>query len=628
MARNDLCLGRTPQATQTNPHGTHNMTARTPILGAAILLTLGCTQLVTPPEPTPAPVVLGDLTPLVPIAAAQPTKGSAEGTSPVATNPGPSDHTMFGGTLSRNMINLKDKVAKFPKAGPKWDEDEEVKKWTAEWVLWSAELGSRAYGGPTVAGGKVYVGTNNERPRNKRDAIKDKEGVDQPIDKGVLMTFEERTGKFLWQSIHDKLPNGNVTDWPKEGLCSAPTVEGDYVYYVSNRCTIVCADVNGFANGNDGVQTEKYKDKSDVDIIWEYDLIKSQDVFPHNMSAGCPLIVGDIIYCVTANGVDENHINLPSPLAPSFVAINKKTGALAWKSNLPGKNIMHGQWSNPVYGEIDGVKQVIFPGGDGWLYGFTPDKGEMLWKFDANPKWAVYDLGGLGDRNDFIGTPVVHDNKVYIGVGQDPEHSSGIANFYCFAPTKKGDISKYLEGEKKKNEEGKDVVTEKPNPNSCEIWRYGWDEKRKFPPRDFKFGRTMSTACIVDGIVYISELHGYIHCLDAKTGEFYWQYDTKSSIWGSPYLVDGKVFLATESGDVFVFKHVAKPVKIDGVEAAKDAPDMKAARAIQKAEKAKVEKEYLLAKIEFPCAIRSTPIVANGVLYVMTENTLYAIKTK
>ena len=96
----------------------------------------------------------------------------------------------------------------------------------------------------------------------------------------------------------------------------------------------------------------------------------------------------------------------------------------------------------------------------------------------------------------------------------------------------------------------------------------------------------MSTACIVDDIVYISELHGFLHCLDAKTGKHYWQYDTKASIWGSPYYVDGKVFLGTDSGDLFVFKHEKKPKKIDEVEAAKDAPDMKAARAIQKSQAA------------------------------------------
>jgi len=613
------------------------MTSRNVLFAVPALLVVGAAIVVAVARSTPTPAPAAVVAPAVPVDdqpavvplpanvtvrfAQQPPAGSGE-----------TDHTMFGGTLARNMVNLKDKVTKYPKEAPDWPNatEEEKKKWLDAWVIWKADLGSRAYGGPTIAGGKIVVGTNNENPRNPRDTQKGADGVVEKLDKGVLMCFDEKTGKFLWQHVNDKLPNLNVTDWPKEGLCSTPTVEGDRVYYVSNRCTITCADANGRANGVQGIKT-KYTDATDADIIWEYDMIKNQDVFPHNMSAGCPLIVGDLLFTVTANGVDESHINLPSPLAPSFVALDKKTGKLVWKSNLPGKNIMHGQWSNPCYGEINGVKQVIFPGGDGWLRGFVPETGELLWSFDCNPKDTVYELGGTGNRNDFIGTPVIYDNKVYIGVGQDPEHSTGIANFYCFSPTKKGDISKFLETkEKVKDEDGKEKekIGEKPNPNSCEVWRYGWTETRKWAPRDFKFGRTMSTACIVDDILYISELHGHIHCLDCKTGELFWQYDTKASIWGSPYFVDGKIFLATDSGDMWIFKHDKKPKKIDGVEAAKDAPDMKAARAIQKAKKAEVEKEYVLAKVEFPAAIRSTPIVANGVLFVMTENTLFAIKTK
>ena len=396
------------------------------------------------PEATPVttPVAVAPVTPWPSVStpAAQPKA------DPAPSGSGESDHYMFGGSPTRNMVNLKDKVAKFPTEGPKWDDEEDAKKWTAEWVLWKADLGSRAYGGPTIAGGRVYVGTNNENPRNPRDTKKGEDDEIEKLDKGVLMVFAEKDGHFLWQHVNDKLPNLNVTDWPKEGLCATPTVEGDRVYYVSNRCTITCANVEGRANGVKGIKT-KYETPTDADIIWEYDLIKNEGVFPHNMSAGCPLIVGDLLYTVTANGVDESHINLPSPTAPSFIALEKKTGKLKWKSNLPGKNIMHGQWSNPAYAEIDGVKQVIFPGGDGWLYSFVPETGELIWKFDANPKDTVYELGGTGNRSDFIGTPVIYDEKIYIGVGQDPEHSTGIANFYCIAPkkTSKGDISKFLE---------------------------------------------------------------------------------------------------------------------------------------------------------------------------------------
>src|SRR6478736_4371175 len=76
------------------------------------------------------------------------------------TKAGADDHTMFGGTPARNMVNLNAKHVpdKFNSEGPD--------------VLWKVALGSRAYGGPIIAGGKIFVGTNNEQPRNKRDIDK------------------------------------------------------------------------------------------------------------------------------------------------------------------------------------------------------------------------------------------------------------------------------------------------------------------------------------------------------------------------------------------------------------------------------------------------------------------------
>ncbi len=112
-------------------------------------------------------------------------------------------------------------------------------------------------------------------------------------------------------------------------------------------------------------------------------------------------------------------------------------------------NILHGQWSSPTYAVLGGVPQVMFAGGDGYLYSFlgkvTPGgKAEMLWKFDANPKESKYILGGRGTRNEIIATPVVYDDKVYLAVGQDPEHGEGPGHLWCIDPTKRGDVSSEL----------------------------------------------------------------------------------------------------------------------------------------------------------------------------------------
>jgi outer membrane protein assembly factor BamB len=559
------------------------------------------------------------------------------GAAPVPKRPPPPlSWPMNGGSVGRNMANVRDVLPKLPTAAPDWDDEGAVKRWEAEWVLWTAELGSRSYGGPVVAGGKVYVGTNNERPRNPRDRRIDAQGEVEKLDMGVLMCFDERTGKFLWQAVHDKLPNRNVTDWPKEGVCSTPTIVGDRVYYVSNRCTVVCLDANGFVDGNQGFQNEPYKDDTDADVIWEYDMIGELHVFPHNMSNCSPLVVEDRIFVCTSNGVDESHVNLPAPHAPSLICLDRHTGKLLWRDNSPGEDIMHAQWSSPAYAS-DPVPQVIQGQGDGWLRAFDPATGKLLWKFDCNRKGAVYELGGTGDKSDFIAMPVVYCGRVYIGPGQDPEHSTGIADLWCIDLTKAVELGARAPArdvspdllvrlEKPADPEERPKAVTKPNPASALAWNYGGEEKRRWAPRDFKFGRTMSTVAAVGDVVYAAELHGYLHCLNAKTGEHYWQYDTKASIWGSPYFVDGRVLVGTDAGDLFVFRHDPKPRVIDELNFAAD--NLAEAKRQRRERRDHVEKQYLLAKIELPAAIRTTPVVADGVLYVTTENTLYALGKK
>src|SRR4029077_7483832 len=119
--------------------------------------------------------------------------------------------------------------------------------------------------------GRIFVGTNNNNPRDKKIHG----------DKGVLMCFRESAGKFLWQAVFDKLEAGRVNDWPDEGICSTPFVEGKQLYFVSNRCEVVCATTEGLHDGvNKGVKDEKYKGAGNADIVWHFDMINKLDVFP------------------------------------------------------------------------------------------------------------------------------------------------------------------------------------------------------------------------------------------------------------------------------------------------------------------------------------------------------------
>ncbi len=454
-----------------------------------------------------------------------------------ASDTGSGDWPMWGGTPDRNMVsNMKGLPTK-------WDVAKKIN------IKWSAMLGSQSYGNPVIAGGQVYVGTNNEAPRDPK----------QTGDKGILMCFRESDGEFLWQQVNDKLPAGRVNDWPFQGVCCSPLIEGDKLYYVTNRCEVVCLDTQGFRDGdNDGpYKEEKLIGKNDADIIWKYDMMEEVGSQPHNM-ANCSVVAyGDLLFVCTSNGQDESHVNVPSPKAPAIIAINKKTGKKEWEDNSVEDRILHGQWSSPAVGMLGGVVQVVHPQGDGWVRSYEATTGKKLWEFDTNPKESVWPK----TRNEVISTPILWDGKVYVANGQDPEHGEGVGHLYCIDPTKRGDITK-----------------------TGVVWHYD------------KIRRSISTGAIADGLIYYADFSGFLHCLDAKTGKPLWVHDMLAAVWGSPLVVDGKVYLGDEDGDIVILQ-------------------------------AGKEKKQL-TEINMGSSVYSSPVPANGVLYIMNRNQLYAISEK
>ena len=429
---------------------------------------------------------------------------------------------MWGGTADRNMVSPMKGIP------TTWD----VK--TKKNIKWMVELGSQSYGNPVVAGGQVYVGTNNEAARDP--AVKG--------DKGVLMAFRESDGQFLWQDANDKLPSGRANDWPFQGVCSSPLVEGDRLYYVTNRCEIRCLDTHGDGNKH-------------AKLIWKFDMMEEVGSEPHNMSNSSPVSYGNLIYVSTANGQDESHVHIPSPKAPSIIAVNKNTGKLAWEDNSVGDRILHGQWSSAAVGKIGDVVQVVIGQGDGWVRGYEAESGKKLWEFDLNPKDSVWPK----TRNEVISTPVIYDNRVFIANGQDPEHGEGVGHLYAIDATKRGDITQ-----------------------TGRIWQYD------------KIRRSISTAAIYNGLLFYSDFSGFLHCLDVNTGKPYWTHDLLSAVWGSPMVINGKVYLGDEDGDVYV------------LEAAKE--------------------KKLISTINMGSSVYATVVPANGTLFVMNRNELWALSEK
>ena len=448
---------------------------------------------------------------------------------------GVTDWPMWGGSPDRNMVS---DATGMPTT---WD----VK--TGKNIKWVASLGSQSYGNPTVSDGVVLVGTNNEATRDPK----------QPGDRGVVMAFKEATGEFMWQATFEKLSSGRANDWPFQGIASSPLVLDGVAYFVSNRAVLMAVDVQGFHdNENDGpFKEEKLTGKGDPDILWTYDMMEEVGVFPHNLANSSPNYYQNLIYLSTGNGQDESHVNIPSPRAPAIIALDRTTGKLVWEDASPGDKILHGQWSTPSVGMIGGVMQVVHGQGDGWVRGYEALTGKKLWEFDSNPKDSLWPK----TRNELIATPVIYENVVYIANGQDPEHGEGVGHLYAIDATKRGDITK-----------------------SGMLWHYD------------KIRRSISTASIKDGLIYYPDFSGFLHCLDVKTGQPVWTHDMFAAMWSSTMVMDGKIYLGDEDGDVVV---------------------MQAGR-----------EKKILSEVNMESSVYSTAVTSNGVMFLMTRNQLWAIQ--
>ncbi len=182
---------------------------------------------------------------------------------------GPGDWPQWGGSRQRNNTPTGKNIPTHWDVGDNTWKEENLAKFNhklghkpkgSKNIKWAVKLGSEAYGNPVVANGRVFLGTNNGAAYLKR--------YPASIDLGVLLCFEEETGNFLWQHSNQKLPTGRVNDWPNQGVCSTPVVDGDRLWYVSNRGEVVCLDTEGFYDGeNDGSIQQDWVNLFNIDTF-------------------------------------------------------------------------------------------------------------------------------------------------------------------------------------------------------------------------------------------------------------------------------------------------------------------------------------------------------------------------
>jgi outer membrane protein assembly factor BamB len=511
---------------------------------------------------------------------------------------GAADWPQWGGTDHRNLVSDETGLPSSFVPGQKDPATGNIDLATTQNVKWGVRLGGIAYGNPTVAGGRVFVGTDgmtmDADPRFTR-----REG-------GMVKCFDEATGKLLWQlvtPIRTVLPKAAHFGHQQLGTCSSPTVDGDRVYVVSSAGEVLCLDVHGQADGNQGPFLDEARymvapgeapvqlQPTDADIIWRYDPLDELGVCPHDAASCSILIHGDVLYLSTSNGADGTHEKIAAPEAPAFIALDKRTGRLlATEDEHLSRRIFHAQWCSPSLGKVGDRTLIFLGGGDGVCYAFEaletvpekPVKLKKVWWYDCVPpqyrfrdgKPIGYTEGdklwtkgspNKGDGRyvgpaDVIGTPVFVNGRVYVGIGRDPTDSRGRGMFHCIDATKTGDITE-----------------------SGRIWSYdGLDW-------------TVATAAVAGGLVYIGDLAGRMHCLDADTGKCYWVYESGAEAWGGALAADGKLYFGNQKELVIM---------------------------------AQGKESRVLSKIRLGAPVYSTPIVANGTLYVASQRGLWAVQKK
>lgn len=418
--------------------------------------------------------------------------------------------------------------------------------------LWELKLGVHQYSIPTIDRGRMFLATD--------DRAVQQAGY-EPTGGGVLMCVEQATGKLIWETPSPRYMEGvtppfHFDQW-KCGICSKPQVDGERVFVVGNRGEVLCVDRNNGA------------------VVWRYDFIKELGVVPHDVCGSTLLIVGDLVFACTSNGQDDRHDKIPAPQAPTLIVLDKKTGRLvARDGELIGKRLFHCNWSSPIAGKVNGRTRVFFGAGDGILYAFELPamSGEGVqvlkkaWSYDCNPPgyrmregvkmpYSTHRKRLPDGPSEVIGSPLFWNSRVYVAIGQSPVHGDGQGCLSCV-----------------------DAATGKKV----------WDSTL--------VQRTLATPAIADGLLYIVDTPGNAHCFDAVKGERLWVHPLGGRTWcSSPFIADGKVYVSTESGALWV---------------------LKAGRTLEVLSRTKLQTAPI------------TPTAADGVLYLPTQRSLLAIPGK
>ena len=220
-------------------------------------------------------------------------------------------------------------------------------------LLWQVNDIGDGYSTPVVVGSRIYLMSN------------------RGMENEFVQALSTRDGKPVWTTRVGNVGNPNQNP-PYPKARSTPTVDGDFIYALGSDGDLVCLEAR---SGK---------------IRWHKNLRQELGGQPGEWAyAESPLVDGDLVV-VTPGGAQA-----------TMAALNKKTGAVVWKSAIPGGD--PAGYASAVVVQGGGRKQYVQLLSKG-LVGVDAKTGQFLWRYKEAAK---------GPAQYF--TPVARDGHVYCG---------------------------------------------------------------------------------------------------------------------------------------------------------------------------------------------------------------------
>jgi outer membrane protein assembly factor BamB len=230
-----------------------------------------------------------------------------------------------------------------------------LKQWPAQGpkLLWQMNDIGDGYSTPAVVGSRLYLMSN------------------RGFDNEFVQALSIQDGKPIWTTRIGNV--GNPKDFLYAKARSTPTVDGEFIYALGSDGDLAC------------LETKSGK------IRWQQNLRKEFGGKPGAWAyAESPLIDGDVV------------VVTPGGEAATIVALNKKTGAVIWKSSIPA-GTEHADYASAIVVQAGGRKQYVQFLSKG-IVGVDATTGELLWCYKEVAK-------GMAQ----MWTPVARDGYVYGG---------------------------------------------------------------------------------------------------------------------------------------------------------------------------------------------------------------------